>query len=93
MVKQKGAVKTGGRKVGSLNKTTSTVKEWLSSVIDSNREQIEQDLQMLEPKERMNVIIKHIDYVCPKSTTVENKESSETYNLIQQTINKCNEEQ
>ena len=50
MGRAKGTPKTGGRKKGTPNKATATLKEWLISLLDNNRKQVEQDLQALESK-------------------------------------------
>ena len=56
----------GGRAKGTPNKTTATVKEWLASLIDKNREQVEADLQALEPKDRLQMLERLMQYVVPK---------------------------
>ena len=43
-----GRGRIGGRKKGTPNKVTGTVKEWLAALIDRNRVQMEEDLQRLE---------------------------------------------
>lgn len=70
MAKTKGCAKTGGRKKGTPNKTTGSVREWIAGVIDSNREQMESDLQELEPKERLAMLEKLMQYVVPKQQAV-----------------------
>ena len=66
--------KTGnpnGRPKGSPNKTTQSVREWLTKLIDDNREQIKKDLAALEPKERLQVLEKFMQYAVPKMQSVE----------------------
>ena len=66
--------KTGnpnGRPKGSPNKTTQSVREWLTRLIDENREQIRKDLAALEPKERLQVLEKFMQYTVPKMQSVE----------------------
>ena len=66
--------KTGnpnGRPKGSPNKTTQSVREWLTRLIDDNREQIRKDLAALEPKERLQVLEKFMQYTVPKMQSVE----------------------
>lgn len=66
--------KTGnpnGRPKGSPNKTTQSVLEWLTRLIDDNREQIRKDLAALEPKERLQVLEKFMQYTVPKMQSVE----------------------
>lgn len=66
MSRPKGTPKTGGRVKGTPNKVTYSLKEWITSLIDKQRTQIEQDLQELEPKERLQMIEKLMQYVIPK---------------------------
>lgn len=65
--------KTGnpnGRPKGSPNKITATAREWISGLIDKNRKQIERDLKRLEPKERLQMLEKLMQYVIPKQQAV-----------------------
>lgn len=64
--RRKGTEKTGGRKAGTPNKVTGTVKEWIASIIDGNRKQFEDDLEKLEPGERVRIISNLLQYVTPK---------------------------
>ena len=43
MARQKndGRGRIGGRSKGTPNKVTSTIKDWISQIIDDNREQVE----------------------------------------------------
>ena len=58
--------KTGGRKKGTPNRTTKELKSVIHKVVEEHLETIESDLQALEPKDRLNVILKLVDYVLPK---------------------------
>lgn len=64
--KNDGKGRMGGRKAGTPNKVTGTVKEWIASIIDGNRKQFEDDLEKLEPGERVRVISNLLQYVTPK---------------------------
>lgn len=55
-----------GRPKGSPNRTTATIRSWMVSLINRNREQIELDLQALEPKERLEMLTKLLPYLLPK---------------------------
>lgn len=59
-----GRNKTGGRTKGTLNKTTERIRDVLKGLIDE--QQIVQDLSELEPKERLNIIVKFLPYILPK---------------------------
>lgn len=98
MSRPKGTPKTGGRVKGTPNKVTSSLKEWISSLIDENREQIENDLKSLEPKERLQILSRFLEYIIPKAKTESEEEISteECTSLIRQSIinlNKFNDKQ
>lgn len=56
MSRPKGIPKTGGRKAGTPNKVTQDVREWLTQLVEGSREQIERDLQSLDPKDRLQAL-------------------------------------
>ena len=68
--RKKGTEKTGGRKKGTPNKISGTVKEWVAAIIDTNRNKFEEDLKLLEPGERVRVISNLLQYVTPKMQSV-----------------------
>lgn len=59
--------KTGGRQKGSKNKVTGTVKEMISKSISKELESLPKLLDQLEPKERMDALIKLLPYLIPKA--------------------------
>lgn len=67
MGKIKGAPKTGGRTAGTPNKVTGALKEFLVSLINQNKQQIEADLRELSPKDRLIILERFLQYVIPKS--------------------------
>ncbi|HPQ79426.1 MAG TPA: hypothetical protein PLG47_03180 [Candidatus Dojkabacteria bacterium] len=71
MSRTKGCKKTGGRMKGTPNKVTGNIKVWLTEVIDNNRKQIIRDLKALEPKERLQMIEKFMQYTVPKMQSVQ----------------------
>lgn len=72
MARQKndGRGRLGGRAKGTPNKVSATAKEWLSALIDKNRRQIERDIKQLDPKERLIILEKLMQYVIPKQQAV-----------------------
>lgn len=68
--KNDGKGRMGGRKAGTPNKVSGTVKEWIASIIDGNRKQFEDDLEKLEPGERVRVISNLLQYVTPKMQSI-----------------------
>ena len=55
----------GGRPKGTPNKITAELRDWISNFIDSNREQIQQDWETLEPKDRVVLFEKLLKYALP----------------------------
>lgn len=72
MARQKndGKGRIGGRQKGTPNKVTASVKDWLAHVIDKNRRQMERDIKALEPKDRLQMLEKLMQYVVPKQQAV-----------------------
>jgi uncharacterized protein (UPF0305 family) len=59
-----------GRPKGKPNKITADMRGWLTTVIDKNRKQMEKDLKRLEPKDRLQILEKMMQYVIPKQQAV-----------------------
>ena len=68
MGKQKGMPKTGGRRAGTPNKVTGNLREFVSDLIDSNRDKIAEDIDKLQPKDRVMIFEKLMSYVMPKKS-------------------------
>lgn len=60
----------GGRQKGTPNRVTRDLREWVARLIDDNRDQLEDDLQALDPKERLDVVEKYMQYVLPRRQAV-----------------------
>jgi isopropylmalate/homocitrate/citramalate synthase len=63
--------KTGGRQKGTANKLKRETKDWLNDLITSNHLQMEKDIKTLEPKERLQVFEKFMQYTIPKMQSVQ----------------------
>ena len=84
MGRANGTPKTGGRKAGTPNKTTTDIKTWVANLIDDNREQIKQDLESLSAKDRLQMIERFMQYIMPKQKEIEfsgTMTENEKYNL------------
>lgn len=57
--------KTGGRQKGSLNRSTLQVRNYFLELINSNIETIQDDLNTLEPLQRIKIIIELSKFVLP----------------------------
>ena len=74
MPKKKGTQKTGGRKAGTPNKTTTELREAINLIISDNIDTLNDDIQSLAPKDRIKFIIDLVNYVLPKFQSMELKE-------------------
>jgi hypothetical protein len=59
-------IKTGGRTAGTENKTTKEIRAVLKEVINYELLNIESLLRELQPKERLEIVIKLMPFVLPK---------------------------
>jgi DNA phosphorothioation-dependent restriction protein DptG len=59
------------RKKGVPNRTTQQVKQMINDIINQHLETIEDDLEKLEPKERVKCIIDLMRFVLPTIRSVE----------------------
>jgi hypothetical protein len=60
------AVKYGGRKKGTPNRLTKEVRAVLKEVVFDEISQIHLHFEKLDSKERIELLIKLMPYVCPK---------------------------
>lgn len=70
---KKGRKKTGGRKAGTPNKVTSLTKAAITQLLTDYKETglMDADFQALEPKDRMMIAEKLMQYTMPKIQSVE----------------------
>lgn len=63
-------IKTGGRKKGSLNRNTAETKELLQKIVGNELDNISDLLSRLEPKERIDAVIKLLPYIVPRQSEI-----------------------
>ena len=63
-------IKTGGRTKGSLNRSSVETKKLIQSVVSKQLKNIDELLDKLEPKERVDALIKLLPYIVPKQSEV-----------------------
>ncbi len=61
--------KTGGRQKGTQNKVSGTIKEMISLSLRKELESLPELLIKLEPKERIEVMIKLMAFLVPKANS------------------------
>jgi hypothetical protein len=81
-----------GRPKGVPNKTTKELKVLIHEVVERQLETIEADLQALEAKDRLAVLLKLVEYVLPKQREQKIDFSSLTDTEIDELINRITDE-
>lgn len=74
--------KTGGRKIGTPNKTTAETKEFIQNIVNNELTFIEDLMLELTPKERVDAVIKLLPYIVPKTSEVSIIESEPPRNIL-----------
>lgn len=62
--------KTGGRMVGTPNKLTKELRTVLKNILHAEIIGLQEHFDKLEPKDRLEILIKILPYVLPKVETV-----------------------
>jgi hypothetical protein len=62
--------KYGGRQKGTPNRLTKEIRTLLKDILHQELEQIQERLELLKPKERLELLIKLIPYILPKVRSV-----------------------
>jgi hypothetical protein len=60
-----------GRAVGSVNRTTKEIREIFKNLLENNLEQVQNDLDSLEPKDRVLFLLKLTSFVIPSLRSIE----------------------
>lgn len=60
--------KTGGRVVGTPNRTTAETKDILQKIVGKELDKLGKILEQLEPIEKVNAICKLLPYLIPKQS-------------------------
>jgi hypothetical protein len=63
-------IKYGGRQKGTPNKLTKELRTVLKDILYQELEQIQERLDALKPKERVELLIKLMPYALPKVTSI-----------------------
>ena len=63
--------KTGGRTKGTVNKTTKEIRVHYQNLVSENIEQLSDDLESLEPLQRIKMILELSKFVVPTLRSTE----------------------
>ena len=62
--------KYGGRVKGTPNRMTKELRSVLKDILYQELEEVQERFKLLEPKERIELVIKLMPYVLPKVTNI-----------------------
>tara|TARA_B110000977_G_scaffold199957_1_gene288879 strand:+ start:27 stop:269 length:243 start_codon:yes stop_codon:yes gene_type:complete len=65
--------KYGGREKGTPNRMTKELRTLLKDILYQELEEIQERLELLKPKERLELLIKLMPYALPKVTSISHK--------------------
>lgn len=72
-----------GRPKGAINKTTSELREIFSLLLENNFDKLQTDIDLLEPKDRIKVILELAKFVVPTLRATDlTVESDQFVNMI-----------
>jgi hypothetical protein len=60
-----------GRPVGSINKSTAETKAFLARISNKLGERVEEDLDLMDPKDRVKIWLELQEYLIPKLSRTE----------------------
>lgn len=63
--------KFGGRQKNTPNKTTKELRDKISSIINNNIDKVQSDLDKLEPKERLTILLQLLKHTIPTYKAIE----------------------
>ena len=78
----KGIRNVNGRPKGAVNKTTAETKEIIQKIVSNELDKITDLLEKLEPKERVDAVIKLLPYIAPKQSEVSINDTEPPKKLI-----------
>ena len=86
--------KTGGREKGTPNKATAFTKEVISDILSDyyTTGQMARDMNCLEPKERVDAIIKLAAFVTPKPQSIDMSVTDGKKKTIEETLLQLSQE-
>ena len=63
--------KFGGRQKNTPNKTTKELRDKISSIVNNNIDKVQTDLEQLEPKDRLTVLLQLMKFITPQFKAIE----------------------
>ena len=60
-----------GRPKGSVNKSSNEIRETFQLLLENNLEKLQEDLNELEPKDRVKLLLNLSNYILPKLRSID----------------------
>ena len=60
-----------GRPKGSVNKSSNEIRETFQLLLENNLEKLQEDLNELEPKDRIKLLLDLSNYILPKLRSID----------------------
>jgi hypothetical protein len=74
--------KTGGRKAGTPNRTTEEIRQSLLQLLDNNIDNLQADIEALEAKERVSLLISLAKHCTPPALNPEKLTDEQLLQII-----------
>lgn len=86
--------KTGGRKAGTPNKATAFGKAVIQELVSdyANSSQLREDIRTLDPKDRLDVMVKLITFIVPKPQSIALDITTEATKTIEDELQQLSQE-
>lgn len=84
--------KTGGRKPGTPNKASTITRDIINEIAEGIRPNITRDLAALDPKDRLTIWLKLIEFIVPKLQSVDMNIAAPQIQSIEDALKKLSEE-
>ncbi len=86
--------KTGGRKAGTPNKTTAFSKSVIQEILTdyTSSELFKKDMKKLDPKDRLDIMVKLMAFTTPKPQSVDMSITSNKPKTIEDALQELSEE-
>lgn len=65
-----GRGRIGGRQKGTPNRASTELRDWLNKLLCDHQSQIEKDLKLIAPEERLRILSGLLNYVLPKQQSI-----------------------
>ena len=74
-----------GRPFGAKDRINSKIRDKFRKLVEDNFDQLQEDIKILKPRERVDAIIRLSSFILPKMQSIQITEMPEVYELLQMT--------